>query len=222
MFKLRRRTVAETTASDQPFCTMCGTSIRVDAASGRCALGHRVTSLSVPLAPVVAAVEEPAPVAHYEATTELPQTDTTEPVGAYAGEGLYEAYSSADAAGRAVTWDDVVAPASESSSIYDDYLTWNEPATEGFSSLDSSTEELPVDDGFIAYNEPSSSDEPSPFFDAVDEADAKSPSITPIPASDLLDELDDDAYARRRTVGTLGATVAVTGMLAAAVAILPF
>ena len=208
MFKLRRRSVAETAATDQPFCTMCGTTIRVDASSGRCALGHRVISIALPAAPV--AVDEQAPVAAaYEPTAELPQSDSTEPAGFYAGEGLYEAYSSADAAGRAVTWDDVVAPASETTSIYDDYLTWNEPATEGFSSLDNPTDELPL------------GGEGSSFFEPIEDEDDK-PSITPIPASDLLDELDDDAYARRRTVGTLGATVAVTGMLAAAVAILPF
>ena len=225
MFKLRRRAVAETAATDQPFCAMCGTTIRVDVASGRCALGHRVIALVVPPAPLQ--VEAPA-AAVSEPTDELPQADVTEPAGFYAGEGLYEAYSSADAAGRAVTWDDVVAPASETTSIYDDYLTWNEPATEGFSSLDNTTDELPVGDGFIAYNDPSSDvaprsyDEPSSFFEPVEDDAESAPSITPIHASDLLDELDDEAHARRRTVGTLGATVAVTGMLAAAVAILPF
>lgn len=210
VFKLRRRAVAETAATDQPFCTMCGTNIRVDATSGRCALGHRVMSLTVPAA--VPQVEQPAVAESYEPTAELPQADVIEPAGFYAGEGLYEAYSAADTEGRAVTWDDVVAPASETSSIYDDYLTWNEqPANEDFSSLDMATDELPVHEA------------PSSFFEPVDEEpDEPAPTITPIASPDLLDELDDDAYARRRTVGTLGATVAVTGMLAAAVAILPF
>lgn len=191
MFKLRRRTVAETAATDQPFCAMCGTTTRVDAASGRCALGHRVIAPGV--LPVAAAVVEEHAVA-YEATAELPVDDISAPVAA--GEGLYEAYQSADAAGRNVTWDDVVAPAVDGpTSVYDDYLTWDEP-TSGFSSLDVDTSELPVAEEVVA--------------------------AAPLTASDLLDELDDDnAYVRQRTVGTLGATVAITGMLAAAIAILP-
>ena len=204
MFKLRRRSVAETAATGQPLCTMCGTTTRVDPASGRCALGHRVVSpgtlaetVAVPAEDLVTA---PLEAAALEPTTDLSQEHDYEPAGVFAGEGLYEAYQSADAAGRTVTWDDVVAPStSGGSNIYDDYLAWDEPAS-AFSSLDMDTADLPVADEDVV---------------------AQAPSTTPIDSSDLLDELDDDAYARRRTVGTLGATVAITGMLAAAVAILP-
>ena len=204
MFKLRRRSVAETAATGQPLCTMCGTTTRVDPASGRCALGHRVASpgaLPIPVA-VVAEDQVTAPLdaGAFESTTDLSPESGYEPAGVFAGEGLYEAYQSADAAGRTVTWDDVVAPsATGGSNVYDDYLTWDEPAS-GFSSLDMDTADLPV---------------------AADDVVAETPATTPIDSSDLLDELDDEAYARRRTVGTLGATVAITGMLAAAVAILP-
>jgi hypothetical protein len=38
----------------------------------------------------------------------------------------------------------------------------------------------------------------------------------------LLDEIGDAAHARRRTVGTIGATIAVTGAVLGAVALLPF
>lgn len=213
MFKLRRRTVAATTGSDLPFCSMCGQNIRVDAASGRCALGHRVSAPALVAAPVaddvttafdtlaepttaLPTVDEPAFV-----TEPLPVFDE-EPVGGYAGEGLYEAYQSADAAaGHTVTWDDVVAPA-DSGIVYDDYLAWDEPAN-SFSSLDVDADALPV-----------SSD------DVEDEAPAAA-TTTPV-SSDLLDELDDAAYARRRAVGTIGATIGVSGAVFAAVAMLPF
>ena len=214
MFKLRRRTTAEAAVTDQPFCAMCGTTTRVDAASGRCALGHRVLAPGALVAPAPLAADEPTAVlvasdaAAYEPTTELAQVDEySEPAGSYAGEGLYEAYQSADAAGRAVTWDDVVAPTKDpGTTVYDDYLTWDQPAASGFSSLDVDTNELPVTEDEVVYDSP---------------AAAAAPVKTTIDPSDLLDELDDETYARRRTAGTLGATVAVTGMLAAAIAILP-
>ena len=216
MFKLRRRTVAATAVSDLPFCAMCGTAIRVDAASGRCALGHRVAAPGT-LAPVVAEapVDETTvlePVNAYDVTTAFESpieyaslADTVdEPIGGIAGEGLYEAYQTADASGRTVTWEDVVAPpATEGGGVYDDYLTWDEPAS-GFSSLDVDTAQLPVA-------------EESDDTDAVDE----SPTFTPLPA-DLLDELDDAAHARRRTVGTIGATIGFSALALASVAALPF
>lgn len=201
--KLRRRTVAATAASDLPFCAMCGASIRVDSSTGRCALGHRVTApTAAVVAPVVseatAVIETP-----FEATAHLPADDSfidynPEPV---AGDGLYEAYQSANvASGQTVTWDDVVAPTTESG--YDAYAAWDEPAS-GISALDMDTSELPVatDEAY----------EPAPAADAE----------TPI-AAELLDELDDAAYARRKAVGTIGATIVVTGALFASVAVLPF
>ena len=214
MFKLRRRAVAATTGSDLPLCSMCGQNIRVDAASGRCALGHRVSAPAFAAAPVTddaTAVLEPVA---FEETTALPAVEEPafvteslpvydgEPAGGYAGEGLYEAYQSADAAaGHSVTWDDVVAPA-ESGIVYDDYMAWNEPVN-SFSSLDVDPDALPV-----------AADE------VADEAPVAS-TTTPV-SSDLLDELDDAAYARRRAVGTIGATIGVTGAVFAAVAMLPF
>ena len=208
--KLRRRTVAATAASDLPFCAMCGASIRVDASTGRCALGHRVT------APVAAVVEAVVPdvtaviETPFDATTQLSAADdyaadsfidyNPEPV-APAGDGLYEAFQSANVAnGQSVTWDDVVAPTSESG--YEDYAAWAEPAS-GFSALDMDTSELPV-----------ASDE---GYEPVPAANTESPI-----AGDLLDELDDAAYARRKAVGTIGATIVVTGALFASVAVLPF
>ena len=213
VIKLRRRTVAATTASDLPFCGMCGAAMRVDAASGRCALGHRVTApgalLPQPLvtadatADVTAVIETP-----FEETTALPVADVepayeTEPIGGPVSDGLYEAYQSANASSdRIVTWDDVVAPAAEGFG-YDDYAAWDEPTT-AFSSLDVDTNELPV-----------AADE-----DYDDYTPSAAPTTTPI-ASELLDELDDAAYARRKAVGTIGATIAATGALFASIAVLP-
>ncbi len=167
VFKLRRRTVAETAASDHPYCGMCGTTMRVDAASGRCALGHRVAAPGALVVPVVedqpAAVIGDAPV--YDATAVVPDASSYgDTANVYVGEGLYEAYSSADASGRAVTWDDVVAPATGGpSSVYDDYLSWSDSPS-NFSSLDFDSDGLPT-------------------ADVVEDA-------APYEASDLLGELD--------------------------------
>lgn len=210
VIKLRRRTVAATTASDLPFCAMCGAAIRVDASTGRCALGHRVTAPGALLPqPVVAADATAVIQTAFEATTALPVADTEpaftiEPIGAHVGEGLYEAYQSANASSdRAVTWDDVVAPAAESFG-YDDYAAWDEP-TSGASALD--TGELPIATG-------------TDYDDYAPSAAPAAETTTPI-ASDLLDELDDAAYARRKAVGTIGATIAATGALFASIAVLP-
>lgn len=215
MFKLRRRTVAEAAVSNLPFCAMCGTAIRVDAASGRCALGHRVV---VPATTLPASAEAPpaADTALVEPAYEVtPAYDVTgyggydavtayvdEHAGGIAGEGLYEAYQSADAAGRTVTWEDVVAPSTGTSGVYDDYLTWDEPAS-GSSSLDVDTAELPVADETAAAGD-------------------ESPAFMPLPGGDLLDELDEAAYARRRTAGTIGATVGFSALAFASIAVLPF
>ena len=199
MFKLRRRTVAETAATDHPFCAMCGTTMRVDVSTGRCMLGHRVAA-PLAVAPVVAEVadEDTAvlvapPAEAYEDTSVLPQFDTYEEPVVSAGEGLYEAYSSADAEGRNLTWEDVVAPSTGTSSVYDDYLTWGEP-----------TSDYADTDAFTA------------------EDDAAAPARSVIDPADLLDELNDEAHARRQTFGTIGATIAVTAMVAGSVALLPF
>ena len=208
MFKLRRRTVAATTGSDLPFCSMCGQNIRVDVASGRCALGHRVLAIST-FAPVTdtdqTAVLEVAAdptvaletVAETSFTEQLPVFEEDRSTG-YAGEGLYEAYQSADAAaGHNVTWDDVVAP-SDSGIVYDDYVAWDQPSS-GFSSLDVDPDALPV---------------------AADEADYSPSDSHDTPINDLLDELDDAASARRKAVGTIGATIAVSSAVFAGLAVL--
>lgn len=216
MFKLRRRAVAETAATDQPFCTMCGTTMRVDVTTGRCALGHRV--LPTNLLPVPSAVEDEltaviveAPASSFDDTAVLEVAAPDESPAAFAGEGLYEAYQSADAAGRNVTWDDVVAPTSKDAyGVYDDYLSWDEPTGGYASSLDVEAEPVAgAEDETLAYESP---------------AAPAAPVRRTLEPSDLLDELDDDdeARAKRRTAGTVGATVAVTGMFAAAIAILPF
>ena len=209
MFKLRRRTAAATTGSDLPFCSMCGQNIRVDAASGRCALGHRVLAVST-FAPVVDADQTAAfevaedPTVALEAiaetsfaTEQLPVFEDDRSSG-YAGEGLYEAYQSADAAaGHTVTWDDVVAP-SDSGIVYDDYVAWDEP-TSGFSSLDVDPDALPV---------------------SGDESDYAPADQHDTPLNELLDELDDAASARRKAVGTIGATIAVSSAVFAGLALL--
>jgi hypothetical protein len=216
VIKLRRRAVAATTASDLPFCSMCGATIRVDASTGRCALGHRVTAPGALLPqPVVAADDTAVIETPFEVTTALPVADVapdygSEPAAGPVGDGLYEAYQSANAsADHAVTWDDVVSPAAEGFG-YDDYAAWDEPAPSGFSALDVNTDELPVA-GDDAYGD-----------DATDDyTPSAAPATTPV-SSDLLDELDDAAYARRKAVGTIGATIAATGAIFASIAVLPF
>ena len=217
MIKLRRRAVAATAASDLPFCAMCGSAMRVDASTGRCALGHRVTAPGALLPqPAVSTDATEVIQTPFENTAPLPVADATpafeaEPIAGPVGDGLYEAYQSANAASdRAVTWDDVVAPATDGFA-YDDYAAWDEPAT-GFSSLDVDANELPA-----------ASDET--YDDAFDGAyddytPAAAATTTPV-AADLLDELDDAAYARRKAVGTIGATIAATGALFASIAVLP-
>lgn len=209
MFKLRRRTVAATTGSDLPFCSMCGQNIRVDAASGRCALGHRVLAVST-FAPVTDVDQTTAldvaadptvaleTVADSSFVTEQLPTFEEDRGSGYAGEGLYEAYQSADAAaGHSVTWDDVVAP-SDSAIVYDDYVAWDEPSS-GFSSLDVDPDALPV---------------------TTDEGDYAPHDQHDTPLNELLEELDDAASARRKAVGTIGATIAVSSALFAGLAVL--
>ena len=225
MFKLRRRAVAEAAATDQPFCAMCGTNLRVDATTGRCALGHRV--LPANLLPLPSAVEDEltaviveAPESSFDETAALEVPVMDEAPAAAVGEGLYEAYQSADAAGRNVTWDDVVAPTSKDAyGVYDDYLSWDEPAGGFASSLDVEAESL-IDDEPVAQAD--DQDEPVAYDTPAAPAAPVRRTLEP---SDLLDELDDDdeeARAKRRTAGTVGAAIAVTGMFAGAIAILPF
>ena len=82
---------------------------------------------------------------------------------------------------------------------FDDFLAWDESA-DGLSALDVDTNELPV---------------------AAEPVDA-APVASPLLSDGLLDELDDAAHARRRTVGTIGATVGITGAVFGAIAMLPF
>lgn len=223
VIKLRRRSVAATAASDLPFCGMCGSAMRVDASTGRCALGHRVTAPGTILPqPVVSSDPTEVIQTPFESTAPLPVVEAAfevEPTAGPVGDGLYEAYQSANAASdRAVTWDDVVAPATDAFS-YDDYAAWDEP-TSGFSSLDVDADRLPAADAQDAelgygqmYGEGFGAD-----YD--DYAPSAAPTTTPV-AAELLDELDDAAYARRKAAGTIGATIAATGALFASIAVLP-
>lgn len=193
VFKLRRRTAAVVSDSSLPFCAMCNTTIRIDVATSRCALGHRVVA-----APAAEAVE---PVLSAP-TTDTADLGATAPAdggfvdGGFVDDGRYDGF--ADETGGIVTWDDVASPVTDE--VYDDYLSWDEPLA-GTSSLDVDTAELPA------------APQPAPLAPATE--------LNEI-SSDLLDELDDATHARRRAVGTVGGTIAVTALTVGSIAMLPF
>lgn len=197
MFKLRRRTGAVATGSDLPFCAMCQQTIRVDAVTGRCALGHRATTPSAGQfagEPVVA--DAAVDVVEDFGTDILPSYDydSKDPY-AHIVYGRSSDYDTAD--GGPAAWDDAPAePASRSDAGLDEYASWGEPA-EGLSALDVDTEQLP----------------------AAEESSVLAPATNEL--FDELDELDDATHARRRAVGTVGATIAASGAVFAAIAALP-
>lgn len=185
MFTRRRRSTAAT-ASDLPFCTMCGQGIRVDSTTGRCALGHRVLAAVVPAPqPSVAAP------AIDDSTTPLVS------LGGYVDERIatFGPSVSDDAA-----WDTVATPTQEIAGL-DEFLTWDGEDVDAASALDVDTDQLPV------------ANDPAPTAPVASDS-----TIT----GDLLDELDDAVHARRRAVGTIGATIAFTGAVFGSIAILPF
>lgn len=196
MLKFRRRAGAAVAGSDLPYCPMCQQAIRVDAVTGRCALGHR----AVAPAPSALGVEPAA------ATTDVPAAVTdAQPAYGYDNED-YDPYDNI-VYGRSdidynndtaapVSWDSPVATADPASGgALEEYATWGEPS-DGFSALDVDTEQLPT--------APAASDAPASreLFDAID-------------------DLDDATHARRKAVGTIGATIGVSGMVFAAIAALP-
>lgn len=201
MFKLRRRAGAAVAGSDLPYCAMCQQPIRVDAATGRCALGHRAAA---PASPVLGGESVAAAV----------DTDVLQPVDEAAAPYGYdtEAYDPYDTIvygrssdslndnGDPVTWDPssaAAAPASSAEAL-EEYATWGE-SSDDFSALDVDTEVLP----------------------AVPSAAAAGASQT-TELFEELDDLDDATHARRQAVGTIGATIGVSGMVLAAIAALPF
>jgi hypothetical protein len=188
MFKRRGR-VSATTAVDLPYCAMCGGPNRVDVASGRCGLGHRVA---------VATGVAPTPEVTDPAQAATPFDDfVSDRITTFGTQAPHESLAAAHAEATQA-WDNSTTQPVEG---FDDFLAWDEP-TDGLSALDVDTNELPV------------------AADPVDPAPVASTTST---LSDgLLDELDDAAHARRRTVGTIGATIAVTGAVFGAVALLPF
>ena len=202
MFKRRSRTVAATGGSDLPFCAMCGQSIRLDSATGRCALGHRVAVAAAPVAPAGEDVTAPLPVAAIAAETD----------------GFsFERDSFVDHYQDTIAWEPAPAvsdsvPASPAPQVdaLDEFIAWEQPGGGTFSALDVDTENLvgSADVEDLAPEDLAPADEP------------------PLPlrglGNDLLDELDDAAHARRQAVGTIGATVAVSGMVFVAIAALPF
>ena len=189
MLKLRRR-VATTTASDLPYCAMCGGPNRIDVSTGRCALGHRVAVAATPAPAAEVTDQAVAPTPFDDFVTDRIQTFATQPPH----ESLAAAHAEATQA-----WD---TSATQPIEGFDDFLAWDESA-DGLSALDVDTAELP----FTA--------EP---VEAVEAA----PVGAGVLGEGLLDELDDAAHARRRTVGTIGATIGITGAVFGAVAMLPF
>lgn len=205
MPKLRRRSTSTTAASDLPYCPMCGQTVRLDSSTGRCALGHRVVASPVAAATAVAT---PAPVAEAPAPADPP--GTADPIGGYVDQRLaelprdsYDPYEGFTTSGAGWETPASGTPAPLNSGL-DEFLAWDEPTT-GFSSLDVTPEEL----------------------DELAEAVVTPADVPPAPVhndvtADLLDELDDATHARRRAVGTIGATIGFTGLVLATVAVLPF
>ncbi|MPZ72410.1 MAG: hypothetical protein GEU74_04150 [Nitriliruptorales bacterium] len=131
MFKRRRR-AAGSTDSDLPFCHMCGQSIRVDASTGRCVLGHRAATPAPAVTPAAAeSVDDvTAPV--------------DEPIGGYgaafAADTPFDSY--AELADQSRVWD-TADEATQPVGGLDDFLSWDDEAmSSGASSLDISTADL--------------------------------------------------------------------------------
>ena len=201
MLKIRRRAGAAVAGSDLPYCAMCQQSIRVDAVTGRCALGHRAAApTATAFAAEQTALLEAAPVTDTVTDAAAPYAFDTEAYDPY--DTIVYGRSDANYAtdnGAPVTWDAPAAsaaPASETGAL-EEYATWGE-TSDGLSSLDVDTEQL----------------------SAVPAPQASAPSHSDL--FDELDELDDATHARRTAVGTVGGTIAVSGMVFAAIAALPF
>lgn len=202
MFNLRRRTGATVAGSSLPYCPMCQQAIRIDAVTGRCALGHRAAAPAASTLGGEAAVAAVAPAAPEQLATD-DQSVHSYDTGAYDpydtivyGRSDYD-YSNDN--GAPVTWDAPAASADPAAAhgALEDYATWGEPA-DGFSALDVDTERLPA-------------------VPAADETPA--PPVSEL--FDALEDLDDATHARRTAAGTIGATIGVSGMVFAAVAALP-
>lgn len=202
MFKLRRRPGAIVAGSDLPYCPMCQQAIRIDAVTGRCALGHRAAA---PAASTLGA--EPGVAAVTPDALEQLRTDD-QPARGY-DTGAYDPYDTivygrsdydySNDNGAPVTWEapaEGADPAAAHAAL-EDYVTWGEPA-DGFSALDVDTERLPA--------VPAAGESPAPSASEL---------------FDALEDLDDATHARRTAVGTIGATIGVSGMVFAAVAALP-
>jgi hypothetical protein len=182
MFKSRRRAAAAVAGSDLPYCPMCQQHIRVDATTGRCALGHRAAAPSAPPADVVAAAGA-QPLAGHEA----PGYDYADDPYASIVYGRSEHEYTSPSEEARETWElsDTPEPA-------DDYAGWAQSPE--FSTFDD-TQQLPV------------AGEETGIFAPLDETEAE--------------EVDDATHARRRAVGTIGGTIAVSGAVFAAIAALP-
>src|SRR5688572_24070681 len=145
----RRRRAAGTTASDQPFCAMCGQAIRVDASTGRCALGHRVAPAVVAAAAATAAV--PA-AGDLTAPVEPLGGYVDERIAAFTAERTYDPYaelaateapawdtaddSYADlATAETPAWDTADEPTQALDSI-EDFTSWDDDTETGASALD--------------------------------------------------------------------------------------
>jgi hypothetical protein len=210
MFKLRRRAGAAVTGSDQPYCPMCQQPIRIDAATGRCALGHRaVAPAADPLGAEPLAVGEATDVLEPVAVAaDAPQTHDSDGYDAqvYDPEAFdpYDTivYGRSDFGSDApATWE---ASAESGAGGLEEYATWGEPA-DGPSSLDVDTQPLPPVPAPETAGSPGNG-----LFDPIDDRE------------DNTADVDDATHARRKAVGTVAGTLGVSGLVFAAIAALPF
>lgn len=137
MFKRRRRS-AGSTATDLPFCAMCGQTIRVDSSSGRCALGHRVAVTAAAPEPVL----DTAVASHATAPVEALGGYVDERIAAFTADRTYDPYAET-ATEQAPVWD-TADDATAGVGGLEDFMSWDTAATEETSALDIDTAELPT------------------------------------------------------------------------------
>lgn len=158
MFKIRRRGATLASATDLPFCSMCGQAIRVDVTTGRCALGHRVT-------PVAASVEAIADLADIAADATVVTPDAEHTLVTFDEQPYTPAAQAGPAWGVPVT-DDQTAAATEG---FADLLTWDEPG-DALSALDVDPTQLGEDEGVEPAPSPVTTELAGGLLDELDDA----------------------------------------------------
>jgi hypothetical protein len=148
MFNRRRRS-AGSTGSDQPFCAMCGQSIRVDLTTGRCALGHRVAVQPAAVAPVDVPTGDVAPTEQIDGYDER--------IAAFTADRTYDPYA------ELVTQDAPIWDAADTQPVgaLEDFMSWEDESASGTSALDFDTAELPL------LSDPTASEAPVAPVDAA-------------------------------------------------------